>query len=172
LHWQFSGYGVVFPLRAAEVWPKLIEAPIAGRTVPSLAHDDLALFLAAHGTKEGWRRMLWLCDFAEFLRRFQDLDWIAILERAARSHSSRQLLLAIELAATMRDPLSQQKEEDLLWIRDEFLLSDENFGKFIVHGHTPVPRPVWPQQNQHRYWSLCHWHPHPVDCSRRSNGRN
>jgi hypothetical protein len=103
LHWQFSQDGVVFPLRAAEVWPRLTEETIAGRTVPSLAHDDLALFLAAHGTKEGWRRMLWLCDFAEFLRRYRDLDWIAILERAARSHSSRQLLLAFELAATMLD---------------------------------------------------------------------
>ena len=103
LHWQFSPDGVVFPLWAAEVWARLTEETIAGRTVPSLAHDDLALFLAAHGTKEGWRRLLWLCDFAEFLRRYQDLDWIAILERAARSHSSRQLLLAIELAATMLD---------------------------------------------------------------------
>jgi hypothetical protein len=103
LHWQFSPDGVVFPLRAAEVWPRLIEETIAGRTVPSLAHDDLALFLAAHGTKEGWRNLLWLCDFAELLRRYQDLDWIAILERAARSHSSRQLLLALELAATMLD---------------------------------------------------------------------
>jgi hypothetical protein len=61
------------------------------------------LFLAAHGTKEGWQRLLWLCDFAEFLRRHQDLDWIAILQRAARSHSSRQLLLAIELAAAILD---------------------------------------------------------------------
>jgi Uncharacterised nucleotidyltransferase len=103
LHWQFSQDGVVFPLRAAEVWPRLIEETVAGRTVPSLAHDDLALFLAAHGTKEGWRNLMWLCDFAEFLRRYQDLDWLAILERAARSHSSRQLLLAIELAATMLD---------------------------------------------------------------------
>jgi hypothetical protein len=85
LHWQFSWDGVVFPLRAAEVWPRLIEETIAGRTVPSLAHDDQALFLAAHGTKEIWRRLLWLCDFAEFLRRHQDLDWIAILERAERA---------------------------------------------------------------------------------------
>jgi Uncharacterised nucleotidyltransferase len=103
LHWQFSQDGVVFPLRAADVWPRLIEETVAGRTVPSLAHDDLALFLAAHGTKEGWRRLQWLCDFAEFLRRYQDLDWTAILERAARYHSSRQLLLAVELAATMLD---------------------------------------------------------------------
>jgi len=38
-------------------------------------------------------------------------------------------------------PLGQQKAEDLLWIRDEFLFSDKDFGKFIVHGHTPVARP-------------------------------
>jgi len=35
-------------------------------------------------------------------------------------------------------PLAEQTERDLLWIRDEFLQSDEQFGKYIVHGHTPV----------------------------------
>jgi serine/threonine protein phosphatase 1 len=38
-------------------------------------------------------------------------------------------------------PLRKQSEEDLLWIREEFLQSEEDFGKFVVHGHTPVPRP-------------------------------
>jgi serine/threonine protein phosphatase 1 len=35
-------------------------------------------------------------------------------------------------------PLSQQREADLLWIREEFLHSQKNFGKYVVHGHTPV----------------------------------
>jgi serine/threonine protein phosphatase 1 len=34
--------------------------------------------------------------------------------------------------------LSRQKLSDLLWIRDEFLSSNEDFGKIIVHGHTPT----------------------------------
>lgn len=34
--------------------------------------------------------------------------------------------------------LSQQKESDLIWIREEFLTSSEDFGKIIVHGHTPT----------------------------------
>jgi len=38
-------------------------------------------------------------------------------------------------------PLDEQREADLLWIRNEFLDRDENFGKFIVHGHTPVRTP-------------------------------
>jgi hypothetical protein len=35
-------------------------------------------------------------------------------------------------------PLSQQRESDLLWIREEFLQSQKKFGKYIVHSHTPV----------------------------------
>jgi serine/threonine protein phosphatase 1 len=35
-------------------------------------------------------------------------------------------------------PLSKQQEADLLWIRQEFLQCQRDFGKYIVHGHTPV----------------------------------
>ncbi len=35
-------------------------------------------------------------------------------------------------------PLAEQREADLLWIRDEFLLHEGKFDKIIVHGHTPV----------------------------------
>jgi serine/threonine protein phosphatase 1 len=37
--------------------------------------------------------------------------------------------------------LDRQSEEDLLWIRDDFLFSEDNFGKIVVHGHTPVEQP-------------------------------
>jgi serine/threonine protein phosphatase 1 len=40
-----------------------------------------------------------------------------------------------------RIPLEQQREEDLLWIREEFLSSNLNHGKIVVHGHTPVLEP-------------------------------
>ena len=36
--------------------------------------------------------------------------------------------------------LSKQKEQDLLWIREEFLSSTADFGMIVVHGHTPMPR--------------------------------
>jgi serine/threonine protein phosphatase 1 len=38
-------------------------------------------------------------------------------------------------------PLAQQREEDLLWIRDDFLLCEDDHGKIIVHGHSPVLEP-------------------------------
>ena len=38
-------------------------------------------------------------------------------------------------------PLDRQNEDDLLWIRGEFLASTADFGKIVVHGHTPVAAP-------------------------------
>ncbi len=38
-------------------------------------------------------------------------------------------------------PLDRQTEEDMLWIRDEFLESGDDFEKYVVHGHTPVAVP-------------------------------
>ncbi|SIO14081.1 serine/threonine protein phosphatase 1 [Bradyrhizobium erythrophlei] len=38
-------------------------------------------------------------------------------------------------------PLNAQTEEDLLWIREPFLSSDQTHEAFIVHGHTPVRLP-------------------------------
>jgi serine/threonine protein phosphatase 1 len=39
-------------------------------------------------------------------------------------------------------PLERQRPEDLLWIRDEFLRSDADHGKVIVHGHSISEEPV------------------------------
>jgi len=36
-------------------------------------------------------------------------------------------------------PLESQTGQDLLWIRDEFMTSDENHEYCVVHGHTIVP---------------------------------
>lgn len=38
-------------------------------------------------------------------------------------------------------PLRQQAESDYMFIRDEFLRYRGDFGKMIVHGHTPVSEP-------------------------------
>jgi serine/threonine protein phosphatase 1 len=37
--------------------------------------------------------------------------------------------------------LADQKAQDMLWIRDEFLSSNQQFEKFVVHGHSPTGKP-------------------------------
>ncbi|MBW2018823.1 MAG: serine/threonine protein phosphatase [Deltaproteobacteria bacterium] len=38
-------------------------------------------------------------------------------------------------------PLEEQDEWDMLWIRDEFIYSDFDFGKCVIFGHTPFHEP-------------------------------
>ncbi|MBT7510125.1 MAG: serine/threonine protein phosphatase [Rhodospirillaceae bacterium] len=39
-------------------------------------------------------------------------------------------------------PYDQQDDEDLIWIRGPFLHANDDFGKFVIHGHTPDFEPV------------------------------
>ncbi len=62
----------------------------------------------------------------------------------------REFLEGLELSLSVGDyffahagarpgvPLDQQSERDLMWIRNSFLDSDVEFGKVVVHGHTPT----------------------------------
>jgi len=71
----------------------------------------------------------------------------------ALPESHREFLARLELSFTCGDflfvhagvrpgiPLAKQREEDLLWIREDFLTSEDDFGKIVVHGHTPVLQP-------------------------------
>ena len=75
----------------------------------------------------------------------------ALLAAVPREHfaflGSLRLTLSIEhyflCHAGVRPgvPLQQQSPDDLLWIREEFLNSKADFGKTVVHGHTPTPEP-------------------------------
>jgi serine/threonine protein phosphatase 1 len=46
-------------------------------------------------------------------------------------------------------PLDHQRTRDLLWIREPFLSSGKDFGRLIVHGHTPIQSGV-PDQRFNR----------------------
>lgn len=39
-------------------------------------------------------------------------------------------------------PLKRQSEQDLVWIRDPFLMDTRDHGPLILHGHSALPRPT------------------------------
>jgi serine/threonine protein phosphatase 1 len=49
--------------------------------------------------------------------------------------------LFVHAGVRPRVPLDRQDDHDLSWIRDDFLLHEEEFEKVVVHGHTPVAEP-------------------------------
>jgi diadenosine tetraphosphatase ApaH/serine/threonine PP2A family protein phosphatase len=46
--------------------------------------------------------------------------------------------LFVHAGVDPRKPLERQDEQDLLWIRQPFLSDLRDYGRLIVHGHTPV----------------------------------
>ena len=57
------------------------------------------------------------------------------LRRLQLSHAEGDYLF-VHAGVKPGVPLEAQREEDLLWIRDEFLRSEASFGHIVVHGHT------------------------------------
>ncbi len=57
--------------------------------------------------------------------------------------------------------LDEQDAHDLLWIRDEFLSSNADFGKIVVHGHTITDAARGEAQpHRHRHRRLRQRYPH------------
>jgi diadenosine tetraphosphatase ApaH/serine/threonine PP2A family protein phosphatase len=79
-------------------------------------------------------------DAAEQLRSALSTDELKFLKSLKTSFAIDRFFMC-HAGVRPGVPLDHQREEDLLWIRDDFLRSDADFGKIIVHGHTPIESP-------------------------------
>lgn len=101
LHWRPSSRGVPFPLTFDEIWDSLDAVPFGGVKIPTLSADHLGLFLAGHGTKERWKSLAWVCDFADYVRVRPQIDWVQLWKRAAERNCGRPILVACSLASQL-----------------------------------------------------------------------
>lgn len=79
-------------------------------------------------------------EAAEQFRKVLPPEHLQFLESLKTSYSHGNYFLC-HAGVRPGVPLERQTVDDLLWIRDEFLSSTRNFGKIVVHGHTPVEAP-------------------------------
>jgi len=107
----------------------------------------------------------WLANGAEATFRSYEVDVGTLARERARPETWREVFIAalparhraffegLELMVPIGDylfvhagvrpgvPLEAQKPQDLIWIRGEFLRAADDFGKVVVHGHTPTTVP-------------------------------
>jgi Uncharacterised nucleotidyltransferase len=103
LHWQLMPdyFPVAFDLE--QIWSNRQLLLLQQTELYSLNPEDLLLYLCAHGSKELWRRIIWICDIAEFVRVYPDLPWLLLLERARGLGIERMFLLGMTLAHDLLD---------------------------------------------------------------------
>jgi serine/threonine protein phosphatase 1 len=64
-----------------------------------------------------------------------ELDWL----RALRLSHDDGRRFFVHAGIDPQRPLDAQSESALLWIRQPFLDDERDYGRLIVHGHTPLP---------------------------------
>ena len=62
------------------------------------------------------------------------VDWM----RALATHHDDGLRFFVHAGVDPSRPLDRQNRHDLLWMREPFLSDPRDYGRFIVHGHTPL----------------------------------
>jgi serine/threonine protein phosphatase 1 len=140
---------------------RLHRNPFATPFVALKGNHELLLenFLRDPSTADYWRRLGGLETLHSYgvdvgpLMRGQGHAAAAEAFRAALPESHLGFLAPLQLSLSIGRyflchagvrpgvPLARQHEDDLLWIRDEFLYSKVDFGKIVVHGHTPTDQP-------------------------------
>ncbi len=140
---------------------RLLVNPFPGPYVALKGNHEVLLesFLADPAVGEHWRRLGGLEtlhsygvpvsgvmvgkayeEAAERLRVAIPAEHMSFLRSLKTSYSNDKYFLC-HAGVRPGAPLERQNDEDLLWIRGEFLNSKKDFGKIVVHGHTPVEEP-------------------------------
>jgi serine/threonine protein phosphatase 1 len=136
----------------------LVYAPLPGFEIHCLKgnHEDLLIrFLADGSLGEAWMYNGGVATLESYgvdvFRLAHESDPLGRLRlefRKSVPESHARFFAGLELRHEEGDylfvhagvrpgvPLDAQSEQDLLWIRHEFLASDADFGKVIVHGHS------------------------------------
>ena len=88
----------LFQLDFEYLWKRLEPISLFGTEVPNLHPEDLLLILCVHASKHGWERLGWICDVAQFVLVYQQMDWKLLIEQAKTLGCERMLLIGLLLA--------------------------------------------------------------------------
>lgn len=61
LHWAMAPAHFCHALDVERFWSRLVTVSVAGRSIRTLAPEDLLVFLCVHGAKHFWCSLRWLC---------------------------------------------------------------------------------------------------------------
>jgi hypothetical protein len=98
LHWKPAHDSVALSPALSDFLSGFQPIFLAGSGVPTFATQDIPLYLASQGGGDQWGDLRRICDLAEFLRRFPDVDWEPHFQTARRLGGLRSMLTGLVLA--------------------------------------------------------------------------
>ncbi len=140
---------------------RLLRNPFPTEFIPLKGNHELLLetFLRDPSVADHWRHLGGLETLHSYGVRVSSLMMGRNYDQAAKALAEALPAAHLEFIAALKTslavgryflchagvrpgvPLERQSEEDLLWIRELFLASRADFGRIVVHGHTPCEQP-------------------------------
>lgn len=103
LQWQIVSTYFTFPMNMQRLIARKQTVEVLKNDLPVLAIEDQLLALCVHGMKHCWERLSWVCDIAELVKRYPDLDWTYLVDQAQQLGGMRMLLIGLQLAHNSLD---------------------------------------------------------------------
>jgi hypothetical protein len=104
LHWALLPPYLGFEFDWARLRERLVHVQPGGKSMPTLAPDELLLYLCAHGAKHQWPTLHGVADVAWLIHgQASTWDWADLLEQARRRKLERVFLLGLYLTKVLFD---------------------------------------------------------------------
>lgn len=109
LHWQY--YEASFYFCFNELWSTVKVFTVFGGNINVLCGEENFLYLVFHGTKHAWKRLQWLSDINELVKK-GGLDWAYIATRAEQYRTTYMIGQAFVLLKRLfgTEPPSEIKD--------------------------------------------------------------
>lgn len=124
---------------------------IGGAEVASLNPEDLLQVLCFHGLKSRWDRLKYVCDLAEVIRAYPEINWESVYARMSAMGSRRTLRLNLYLAMMLLDAsLPEAVRDDVLSDRRVAGLGDGIMERMPQQAYMKV-EPYWDRVRVNMY---------------------
>ena len=98
IHWQIVSRYYSISIDVDDLLKHLQPISLPGREVMTFSAEDLLLILCIHGSKHVWQRLAWICDVANLIEVYKEMEWERILEQSHQMKIERIVLLGLFLA--------------------------------------------------------------------------
>lgn len=112
LHWRVATKATALSPRVSDFPSGFQPLTVAGSSVLTFSPRDSPLYLAAQGGWDRWCDLRRICDLAEFLRAYPEVDWGPHFQAAERMGGLRSMLTGLMLARELLGATLPNSAED------------------------------------------------------------
>ncbi|MEA1954190.1 MAG: nucleotidyltransferase family protein [Campylobacterota bacterium] len=96
MHWAFLNQNYPIQMDLENFWLETQEVKLNGNTMLTFSNENLLVYLAIHGSKHLWERIIWLKDIDLFIQR-NEINWGKLINKVSETGFEKMVYLALHL---------------------------------------------------------------------------